>query len=246
MTLHDLILCPSLIFVCVVSPFFLSGRGHHADIGGIAPGSMPPRSSKLEDEGAMIVAFKLVKDGRFQEEGITEILNAPGKLEGNSGTRNLRDNLSDLRAQVAANNSGIVLLSQLVNECGLATVQAYMKYIQNNAEVSVRHMLKNFAKKHGARAEALDHMDDGTAIKLTIDIEEDTGSAHFDFTGTGPQVLSNHNAPPAVAYSAVIYSLRSLVGLDIPLNQVSLASVHQYLYAPGAMFAFLSLGRLLL
>ena len=76
---------------------------------------MPPRSTKLEDEGAMIVAFKLVKDGRFQEEGITEILNAPGKLEGNSGTRNLRDNLSDLRAQVAANNSGIVLLSQLVD-----------------------------------------------------------------------------------------------------------------------------------
>ena len=205
--------------------FFLASRGHHADIGGISPGSMPPHSKRLEDEGAMIVAFKLVRDGKFQEEGITEILKSPGKIAGNSGTRNLNDNLSDLRAQVAANNSGNRLLKELVEEYGLHTVDAYMHFIQRNAEQSVRAMLKDFAKEHGSRAEAIDYMDDGTPIKLTIDIDEETGSALFDFTGTGPQVLGNHNAPPAVTYSAVIYSLRSLVGQNIPLNQGCLAPI---------------------
>ena len=205
--------------------FFVASRGHHADIGGIAPGSMPPHSKKLEDEGAMIVAFKLVKDGEFQQQGITEILQAPGKLPGNSGTRNLRDNLSDLRAQVAANHSGIRLLHQLVEEYGLKTVDAYMKFIQNNAEVAVRAMLKTFAKKNGNTAHAVDYMDDGSPIVLTITIDPETGAAVFDFTGTGPQVLANHNAPPAVTYSAVIYSLRSLVNQDIPLNQGCLAPI---------------------
>jgi 5-oxoprolinase (ATP-hydrolysing) len=205
--------------------FFVASRGHHADIGGIAPGSMPPHSKNLEDEGAMIIAFKLVEHGQFQEKGITEILQAPGKLPGNSGTRNLRDNLSDLRAQVAANNSGIRLLKQLVGEYGLKTVDAYMRFIQQNAEVAVRDMLKNFAAKNGSKARAVDYMDDGSPIELTITIDSETGSAVFDFTGTGPQVLANHNAPPAVTYSAVIYSMRSLVNQDIPLNQGCLAPI---------------------
>ena len=205
--------------------FFLASRGHHADIGGITPGSMPPHSKCLEDEGAMIVAFKLVRDGTFQEKGITDILKSPGKIPGNSGTRNLNDNLSDLRAQVAANNSGTRLLKELVEEFGLRTIDAYMHFIQDNAELSVRAMLKDFARENGSRSEAIDYMDDGTPIKLTIDIDEETGSAMFDFTGTGPQVLGNHNAPPAVTYSAVIYSLRSLVAQDIPLNQGCLAPI---------------------
>jgi 5-oxoprolinase (ATP-hydrolysing) len=205
--------------------FFVASRGHHADIGGIAPGSMPPHSNKLEDEGAMIIAFKLVRDGKFQEEGITEILQSPGKLPGNSGTRNLRDNMSDLRAQVAANNSGIRLLTELVQEHGLHHVEAYMHFIQKNAEILVRRMLRDFCKEHGNRAHAIDFMDDGSPIELTIDIDPNTGSATFDFTGTGPQVLGNHNAPPAVTYSAVIYSLRSLVAEDIPLNQGCLAPI---------------------
>eukprot|EP00980_Cylindrotheca_fusiformis_P021998 scaffold8869_cov136-Cylindrotheca_fusiformis.AAC.4 len=209
--------------------FFVASRGHHADIGGISPdyvlGSMPPHSKSLEDEGAMIVAFKLVEKGRFMEEGITEILQSPGKIPGNSGTRNLRDNLSDLRAQVAANNSGIKLLKQLVDENGLEIVNAYMMFIQQNAEVAVRSMLKDFASKHGTKASAVDHMDDGTPICLSIEIDPATGSAVFDFTGTGPQVAANHNAPPAVTYSAVIYSLRSLVADAIPLNQGCLAPI---------------------
>jgi 5-oxoprolinase (ATP-hydrolysing) len=186
---------------------------------------MPPHSQTLEDEGAQIIAFKLVRDGRFQEEGITDILMSPGRIPGNSGTRNLSDNLSDLRAQVAANNSGIRLLQELVNEYSLEIVEAYMNFIQKNAENSVRHMLKDFARENGSHVEALDHMDDGTPIKLRIDIDESTGDAVFDFTGTGPQVLGNHNAPPAVTYSAVIYSLRSLVGQAIPLNQGCLAPI---------------------
>ncbi len=205
--------------------FFVASRGHHADIGGIAPGSMPPNSKTLEDEGAMIVAFKLVKDGVFQEDGITEILNAPGKLPGNYATRNLRDNLSDLKAQVAANNSGIHLLQELVEEQGLLEVQSYMKFIQKNAEKAVRSMLCEFALKHGSQAHSVDYMDDGSPIELNVSINENTGDAVFDFAGTGPQVLGNHNAPPAVTYSAVIYSLRSLIGEEIPLNQGCLAPI---------------------
>jgi len=219
--------------------FYVASRGHHSDIGGITPGSMPPHSKKLSDEGAMIVAFKLVEDGVFQEQGITDILMAPGKLPGNSGTRNLRDCLSDLRAQVAANNSGIRLLQELVVECGLETVQAYMHFIQKNAEMSVRHMLKEFVGKQRKqqsgeetkdegnihKVHAIDYMDDGSPIELTIKINSETGDALFDFTGTGPQVYANHNAPPAVTHSAVIYSLRSLVNADIPLNQGCLAPI---------------------
>ncbi|KAL7518334.1 hypothetical protein ACHAWX_003175 [Stephanocyclus meneghinianus] len=201
--------------------FFVASRGHHSDIGGISPGSMPPHSESLKEEGARIVAFKLVKDGKFQEDGITNIL----VNQEFGGTRNLKDNLSDLRAQVAANNSGIRLLHELIRENGLHTVEAYMHFIQHNAEMAVRFMLKRFAAEHGTRAHAIDYMDDGTPIELTIDIDQATGSACFDFNGTGPQVLGNINAPPAVTYSAVIYSLRSLVGQDIPLNQGCLSPI---------------------
>mmetsp|Transcript_13895 Transcript_13895/g.25374 ORF Transcript_13895/g.25374 Transcript_13895/m.25374 type:complete len:1378 (-) Transcript_13895:162-4295(-) len=201
--------------------FFVAARGHHSDIGGISPGSMPPHSTILKEEGARIVAFKLVKDGKFQEDGITDIL----VNQEFGGTRNLKDNLSDLRAQVAANNSGIRLLQQLVKDNGLANVEAYMHFIQHNAEMAVRKMLKDFASKHGKRAHAIDYMDDGTPIELTVDIDPLTGSACFDFEGTGPQILGNINAPPAVTYSAVIYSLRSLVGQDIPLNQGCLTPI---------------------
>jgi 5-oxoprolinase (ATP-hydrolysing) len=130
-----------------------------------------------------------------------------------------------LRAQVAANNSGIKLLQELVHEHGIEVVNAYMIFIQENAEVSVRNMLKAFASKHGTTASAVDHMDDGSPICLSIEINPATGSAVFDFTGTGPQVAANHNAPPAVTYSAVIYSLRSLVAETIPLNQGCLAPI---------------------
>jgi len=135
------------------------------------------------------------------------------------------DNLSDLRAQVAANNSGIRLLKELVHENGVHVVEAYMNFIQKNAEQTVRLMLMDFASKNGEKVSAIEHMDDGSPIQLSIEINPKTGSAVFDFTGTGPQVLANHNAPPAVTYSAVIYSLRSLVAQNIPLNQGCLAPI---------------------
>ena len=221
--------------------FFLASRGHHSDIGGIAPGSMPPLSKTLRDEGAAIIAFKLVdgRTGSFDEAGITELLMAPSQYENNYGTRNLRDNLSDLKAQVAANTRGVALMSELIDEYGLETVHAYMNYIQENAETAVRRMLYNFSLKQGLEevgsVSACDYMDDGTRIQLQITIDRKDGSAVFDFTGTGPQVYGNINAPPAVTYSAIIYCLRCLlVGHDIPLNQGCLNPISVIL-PPGCL-----------
>ncbi|KAK9839403.1 hypothetical protein WJX81_000039 [Elliptochloris bilobata] len=207
--------------------FFVASRGHHADVGGITPGSMPPNSRRLVEEGAAIIAFKLVRGGQFQTKGITELLQSPGKLAGSianiSGTRNLSDNLSDLKAQVAANARGIQLVSDLIEEYGLGTVQAYMGFIQANAEAAVREMLCRFSEAQGlpetGTVHAEDQMDDGTPIKLAVTVDRRDGSAVFDFAGTGPEVFGNTNAPPAVTYSAIIYSLRCMVRQEIPLNQ---------------------------
>ena len=129
--------------------FFVASRGHHADIGGIAPGSMPPLSKELYQEGACIKSFKLVRGGQFQQDGIVALLNAPGDLPGCSPTRNVRDVLSDLRAQVAANHRGITLVRELIAEYGLDVVHAYMRYIQENAEIAVRDMLRAVARAAG-------------------------------------------------------------------------------------------------
>ncbi|KAL6044826.1 OPLA oxoprolinase [Balamuthia mandrillaris] len=215
--------------------FYVASRGHHADIGGISPGSMPPFSHTLDEEGACIKSFKLVKDGVFQEEGITELLMAPAKVKRSeneapcSGTRNLRDNLSDLRAQIAANQKGINLVGELIQEYSLEVVQAYMDHVQRNAEEAVREMLRSLSLARGlppvGTVTAEDCMDDGTPIKLSITIDRNEGSACFDFTGTGPELYGNLNAPRAVTTSAVIYCLRCLVSREIPLNQGCLAPV---------------------
>ncbi|XP_015426864.1 PREDICTED: 5-oxoprolinase, partial [Myotis davidii] len=203
--------------------FYVASRGHHADIGGITPGSMPPHSTALQQEGAVFLSFKLVQGGVFQEEAVTEALQAPGKIPGCSGTRNLHDNLSDLRAQVAANQKGIQLVGELIGQYGLDVVQAYMGHIQANAELAVRDMLRAFGSSRQARGlplevSAEDHMDDGSPIRLRVHINLSQGSAVFDFSGTGPEVFGNLNAPRAITLSALIYCLRCLVGRDIPLN----------------------------
>eukprot|EP00051_Salpingoeca_urceolata_P022212 m.356716 g.356716 ORF g.356716 m.356716 type:complete len:1301 (+) comp19933_c0_seq2:767-4669(+) len=210
--------------------FFVASRGHHADIGGITPGSMPPASTSLRDEGASIVSFKLVSNGKFDEQGITTILSTPTG-PGCSGTRNLADNLSDLRAQVAANQRGTVLVNQLIDQVGLDVVVAYMEHVQQAAEFAVRQMLKDVAAVTRERTgstvlRAVDYMDDGSPICLRVAINEEEGSAVFDFTGTGVQVLGNCNAPRAVAYSGVIYCLRCMVGHEVPLNQGCLTPVN--------------------
>ncbi|XP_038070278.1 5-oxoprolinase-like [Patiria miniata] len=204
--------------------FYVASRGHHADIGGTVPGSMPPNSKHLNEEGAVFETFKLVKDGIFQEEALIEALMAPGKIPGSSGTRNLHDNLSDLRAQVAANQKGINLIKELIDSYGLDVVMAYMGHIQSNAEIAVREMLReigrNTQEKLGTtRLSAQDYLDDGTPIVLSIDINIEEGTAFFDFTGTGFEVYGNLNAPKAITKSAIIYCLRCMIGHDVPLNQ---------------------------
>jgi 5-oxoprolinase (ATP-hydrolysing) len=208
--------------------FWVAARGHHADIGGISPGSMPPDSRRIEEEGACILSFKLVQDGLFQEQGITRLLRAPGKaapVPGRppiAGTRLLKDNISDLKAQVAANQRGIELVLKMVNRYGLEGVQAYMKHVQDAAEAAVRERLKELSRdKAMAQVDtvhAVDHMDDGSAIALALTIDRRDGSAIFDFSGTGAQTWGNCNAPKAVTRSAILYCLRCLINKELPLN----------------------------
>lgn len=219
--------------------FFVASRGHHADVGGIAPGSMPPLSKTLDQEGAAIVAFKLVQNGTFQEEGISKLLTAPGELKDNFGTRNLPDNISDLKAQVAANNKGALLMHELVEEYGLDVVTSYMSHIQVCAEQAVRNMLRNFARDEGIEEGGLiraeDFLDDGSPIVLSVSVDQKAGSAVFDFTGTGHEIYGNLNAPPAVTASAVIYCIRCLLpNIDIPLNQGCLTPI-TIIIPPGCL-----------
>lgn len=131
--------------------FFVASRGHHADIGGISPGSMPPHSNELYQEGAAIISLKLVKGGVFQEAAITKcLLHDPAQYVGSSGTRNIQDNLSDLKAQIAANQRGVKLVGELIQEYGIDVVHSYMNYIRFNAEQSVRQLLKKVAKDRGS------------------------------------------------------------------------------------------------
>lgn len=179
--------------------FFVANRGHHADIGGIQPGSMPPHSTELWQEGVAVETFKMVKEGVFDEAGLTKILfDDPGSYPGCSGTRTLRDNIADLQAAIAANNRGIQLIKALIDDYTWPVVQFYMQAIQDNAASTVRELLTGFSKRfEGQDLQAEDHLDDGTPIVLNIKIHE-TGDAIFDFTGTGPEHHANLNCPPAV------------------------------------------------
>ncbi|GAA5815878.1 hypothetical protein MFLAVUS_009397 [Mucor flavus] len=200
--------------------FFVASRGHHADIGGISPGSMPPHSKELYQEGAAIKSFKIVSKGQFDHKGLEEHLcTIPASYPGCSGSRAFRDNISDLKAQIAANQKGITLVKSLIEEYSLEVVQAYMMHIRRNAATAVKTLLKNVAKNHAHKdLVAVDHMDDGTPICLRVSIDADQGTAIFDFEGSGPEVYGNTNAPESVCHSAIIYSIRCLVDQEIPLN----------------------------
>ncbi|XP_012239742.1 5-oxoprolinase [Bombus impatiens] len=229
--LPDLTVITPVFYRDVEKPvFFVASRGHHADIGGITPGSMPPHSTSLLQEGATFKSFLLVQKGVFREKELTEALMAPGKIPGSSGTRNLSDNLSDLKAQIAANHKGLLLVNELIDIYGLDVVQAYMGHIQHNAEVAVRDMLKSVGKKlleqtGNTVATSVDYLDDGSPIQLLLNIDVDKGEAVCDFTGTGYEVWGNCNAPRAITLSALIYCLRCIVGRDVPLNQGCLKPV---------------------
>ncbi|KAA3678622.1 5-oxoprolinase (ATP-hydrolysing) [Paragonimus westermani] len=218
---------------------FVANRGHHADIGGSTPGSMPPHSTSILEEGAVFKTFYLVKDGQFQEEEDDSCHGLRMHLHENFHTP------VDSAPQVCstlmgAYAQGVHLLRQLIDEYSLPVVQAYMKHIQDNAEMAVRHMLRDACLEAKTYEEttvsssyctaispfdpspkplsAIDYLDDGTPICLQVSVDPFTGSAHFDFTGTGSEVLGNTNAPQAVLYSCLFYALRCLVGGQICLN----------------------------
>ena len=189
--------------------FYVANRGHHADIGGIVPGSMPPNSTELWQEGAAIESFKMISEGMFDEAGlIKRLYEDPASYPGCSGTRTLTENIADLKAAVASNQKGIALIRALIKEFTWPVVQLYMHAIQENAAQSVRNLLKQFATKfEGGIMQATEYNDDGIPFKLKITINKDTGDAVFDFTGTGPEHSGNLNAPPTCSYSAIMVSV---------------------------------------
>ena len=204
--------------VTVITPVFLEGatqaefyvgsRGHHADIGGTTPGSMPPFSTTIQEEGVQINNVKLVAEGLLQEQTMLDLLSS-----GPYPSRNPQQNMADLRAQLAANEKGVQELYKMVDEFGLSVVQAYMRHVQDNAEESVRRVITRL--KNGEFTLPLDN---GAQIKVAVRVNTQNRSAEIDFTGTSAQQSNNFNAPTAVCMAAVLYVFRSLVNDDIPLN----------------------------
>jgi len=188
--------------------FYVGSRGHHADIGGTTPGSMPPFSTRIEEEGVQIDNVKLVEAGRLREAEMLALL-----ASGQHPSRNPQQNLADLKAQIAANEKGVQELRRMVAQFGLEVVQAYMRHVQDNAEESVRRVITKL--KDGAFTLPLDN---GARIAVAIRVNAAARSAEIDFTGTSAQLENNFNAPTAVCMAAVLYVFRTLVGDDIPLN----------------------------
>lgn len=207
--------------------FWAASRGHHADIGSISAGSMPSNSKTIYQEGTAIVTFKLCSKGNFEEEGVTRLLvEEPAKYPGSSGTRALSDNISDLKAQVSANHKGLSLLENLTEAYTLPVIQTYLSAIQSAADLAVRNLLKKvYSNSHGQKLRAVDFLDDGTLISLEILIDPELGEAVFDFSETGDEVYANLNTPKAILYSAVLYVLRCLINLDMPLNNGCLVPI---------------------
>ncbi|WP_035705347.1 hydantoinase B/oxoprolinase family protein [Niveispirillum irakense] len=193
--------------------FWVASRGHQADIGGITPGSMPPDSTSIDQEGILIDDFLLVEGGRLREQAVVDLLSS-----GPYPARNISQNLGDLRAQVAANARGRDELMKMVSLFGLETVAAYMGHVQRNAEEQVRRVIK--VLKDGQFTVA---MDNGASIAVAIRIDPKRRTAKIDFTGTSPQQPNNFNAPSAIVRAAVLYVFRTLVDDEIPLNDGCLA-----------------------
>ena len=188
--------------------FFVGSRGHHADIGGITPGSTPPASHTLEEEGLVIDDFLLVDAGHLREAEFRALL-AGARYP----ARSPDVNVADIKAQVAANERGVQELTRVVDRYGWPTVAAYMRHVMDNAEESVRRVLARLPNGSFAYT-----MDDGSPLRVAVTVDAATRSARIDFTETGPQRGDNFNAPPAVTRASVLYCFRCLVGTDIPLN----------------------------
>jgi len=189
--------------------FFVGNRGHHADIGGITPGSTPPHATRLEEEGVVIDNFLLCRDGIFHEEAFRTLLtSAPYPA------RNPVNNVADIRAQIAANQAGIAELGALTQRYGWTQVQAYTGHVMTHAEEAVRRVISHLKDGHYSY-----RMDDGAALEVSITVDQACREATIDFTGTGSEQAGNFNAPPAVTRAVVLFVFRCLVGDDLPLNE---------------------------
>jgi 5-oxoprolinase (ATP-hydrolysing) len=206
--------------------FYVASRGHHAEIGGLSPGSMPAASTRVEEEGVLIDNWLLVQDGRFRE---AETLNLLTRAEYPS--RDPVTNLADLRAQIAANSKGIAELHRMVDHFGLDVVTAYMGHVKENAASSVRRVITALHDGHYAY-----ELDNGAVINVTVRVDQARRTADIDFTGTSPQLKDNFNAPSSVAMAAVLYVFRTLVDDDIPLNDGCLAPLN-VIIPPGTMLS---------
>ncbi|MGW3910887.1 hydantoinase B/oxoprolinase family protein [Streptomyces sp. NPDC005070] len=188
--------------------FYVASRGHHAEIGGIAPGSMPANSRTIDEEGILFDNWLLAENGRFREAETQALLTAPPHP-----SRNPRTNLADLRAQIAANRKGVDEVGRMIEDFGLDVVQAYMRHVQDNAEEAVRRVIDTLQG-----GECAYETDSGAVIRVRVSVDRDARSATVDFTGTSAQLGTNFNAPFAVVNAAVLYVFRTLVDDDIPLN----------------------------
>ncbi|MFJ8536796.1 hydantoinase B/oxoprolinase family protein [Streptomyces sp. NPDC093591] len=206
--------------------FYVASRGHHAEIGGIAPGSMPANSSTIEEEGILFDNWLLAENGRFREEETLGLL-----TEAPYPSRNPKTNLADLRAQIAANRKGVDEVARMIENFGLDVVQAYMKHVQDNAEEAVRGVID--ALDDGEYAY---ETDSGAVIRVRVRVDRENRSATVDFTGTSPQLTTNFNAPFSVVNAAVLYVFRTLVSDDIPLNDGCLRPL-EIVVPTGSMLA---------
>jgi 5-oxoprolinase (ATP-hydrolysing) len=204
--------------------FYVGSRGHHADIGGTTPGSMPPFSTRIEEEGVQIDNVKLVEGGVLREAEMIALLQS-----GAYPSRNPQQNMADLKAQIAANEKGVQELRRMVDQFGLDVVRAYMRHVQDNAEESVRRVITRL--QDGAFTLPLDN---GAQIRVAVRVDAARRSATIDFTGTSPQQTNNFNAPRAVCMAAVLYVFRTLVDDDIPLNAGCLQPL-EVIIPPGCM-----------
>jgi len=204
--------------------FYVGSRGHHADIGGTTPGSMPPFSTCIDEEGVQIHNIKLVDAGVLREAEMIALLQS-----GAYPSRNPQQNMADLKAQIAANEKGVQELRKMVAQFGLDVVQAYMRHVQDNAEEAVRRVISRL--KDGAFTLPLDN---GAQISVAVRVNTAARSAEIDFSGTSAQQPNNFNAPTAVCMAAVLYVFRTLVNDDIPLNAGCLKPL-KVIIPPGSM-----------
>ncbi len=196
--------------------FWVASRGHHADVGGTAPGSMTPRATTVDEEGVLIDNFRLVERGRFREAELTKVL-----TDHKWPCRNPTQNIADLRAQIAANEKGVQELRRMVEHFGLDVVQAYMGHVQDNAAESVRRVISALHDSEFAV-----ETDQGATIRVKITVDRDKHEATVDFTGTSAEQKTNFNAPEPVTRAAVLYAFRVMVEGDIPMNAGCLRPIH--------------------